>query len=118
MREIKFRAWDNNRHGYCYFDLFHCWGGLVKGTGIPYLDIRENITEQFTGLRDKNGREIYEGDKVAVFRNGNRTHEIITVEWHDNGYHLPRYISLSMDAYDDMDYEVIGNIHENPEVLK
>ena len=126
MREIKFRAWDKK----CI---------EVYGTGMSYgeheyfddmLAFRFNhfesdnpseiIYEQFTGLRDKNGKEIYEGDIVRW--DINQSHPIGIVDYIDSygGYDLK-------NIYDDYhvcndwgrgEYEVVGNIHENPELLK
>ena len=134
MREIKFRAWDKK----CI---------EVYGTGMSYgeheyfddmLAFRFNhfesdnpseiIYEQFTGLCDKNGREVYEGDICNVLSpDGLNTHSVVVFV--DGCFEL-HFISpvVIRGAYNDRDYlkchtvnhavEVIGNIHENSEPLK
>ena len=80
------------------------------------------IFEQYTGLKDKNGKEIYEGDIVFFFTehfdkatggfDGEDEHNA-TVEWFDNGFAF-----MDKAPYDpNIECEVIGNIHENPELL-
>ena len=81
------------------------------------------IVEQYTGLKDKNGKEIYEGDIVFFFTehfdkatggfDGEDEHNA-TVEWFDNGFAF-----IDKIPYDpNIECEVIGNIHENPELLE
>lgn len=124
MREIKFRAKRQDRDEWVYGDLTHvqkiCKVEDVERTGkrsmpavrVGNYDVDEQTIGQYTGLKDKNGREIYEGD---VLRLDNYT---IKVEWLNGGFcdchsniNIPlRYFSLNH-------YEVIGNIHDNPELL-
>lgn len=61
-REIKFRAYSNEHNRYCDFvtlDENGRWIGWIKSSGI-YLTTADSILEQYTGLKDKNGKEIYE----------------------------------------------------------
>ena len=114
-REIKFRAWDKKRNIMIGEDYPYNWddkkeefwgdSNEIKLTSIQY--IHNCILMQYTGLKDKNGKEIYEGDIV----NGELVEFLYNFgEW-DNcfGYYLPEKES---------DREIIGNVFENPELIK
>lgn len=112
MREIKFRVWDGEdmiSPDYIARDGVAHW----KENSIP---TSSNDLMQYTGLKDKNGVEIYEGDIIRHhYWSGNYTNR--AVEWFDS--------RASDDAGTDMvgfqDFggeEIIGNIHENPELLE
>lgn len=111
MRTIKFRAFDK--------DTKQMWDGdfsLFEALG-------DNIElMQFTGLLDKNGKEIYEGDIItceAVQREANdviKKDEKILVEYKD-GYFYPFGYNCGWRSSVG-DIEVIGNIYENHELLK
>ena len=108
MREIKFRAWtDRNRYieNYCYLDKNNHFFGedLTNGPIVKILAV-----EQFTGLHDCDGKEIYEGDIVTI-----KNSDIIrTVKYKNNGF-----VMASEQAENDCWYysefvKIIGNIHE------
>lgn len=112
MREIKFRAWDEEFKEVLYFTLNEILQPEVKPSFM-----RNNVIEQFTGLHDKNGKEIYEGDIIL----NPLYEEPYVVEYAEN---LAGYVGWGDDRIcgcyliTDEDIEVIGNIHENPELRK
>jgi hypothetical protein len=124
MREIRFRAWDKQRKEYLSGgEVFLAIQPGKHPRNIVYLDnikdpdmFKDRFDlEQFTGLRDKGGREIYEGD-IAKDPDG-KTH---VVKWQCYSAAWEFYgklgSSLFVMRYPDM-FEIIGNVHDNPELL-
>jgi len=110
-RDIKFRAWD----GVTMLNNV----GVLPGIRYVHNDttswlLSNNFLMQYTGLKDKNGVEIYEGD-MCHFKNrydGEYTNAIV---YYKNGFYLDDGLHGIWDAED---CGVIGNIYENPELLK
>jgi uncharacterized phage protein (TIGR01671 family) len=124
-RELKFRAWVVNQYG-----DWMAQQGVHEEIDTPakFLALYGNsILMQYTGLKDKNGKEIYEGD-ICIYH-GLEEHRVVVV-WDTIGFafedtatkHLmewPRYDGRIMSGYYDRGrFEVIGNVHENPELLE
>ncbi len=119
MREIKFRAWDKHWKikKMLFFVLFGTDEGCVEATDITNAEIM-----QFTGLLDKNGKEIYEGD-VIQWENYPRLAVIEYEEDYAGFFAVTAPIageqeSCKIDHASDRDIEVIGNIYENSKLLK
>jgi len=72
---------------------------------------------QLTGLKDKNGKEIYEGDVLELFP-GSGGSVIKQVSWVDGHFSLKPATFHMFGEDESRHYEIIGNIHENPELLK
>ena len=102
MRELKFRVWDGEK-------MIYQENGVMFF--FPYKGAGEVM--QYTGLKDKNVKEIYEGD-VVINGSGHISEEPFVVEWeycHDDG---AGYLNL---MYAPECVEVIGNIYENPDLI-
>jgi uncharacterized phage protein (TIGR01671 family) len=127
MREIKFRAWDKERNRMLEFGLFDLDCGQWD-TEIG--SINDFPIMQYTGLKDKKGKEIYEGDIIKIdYEDCWDTEEKGKVEevgrLSVDGCFPFNYTSKSDDPgdtdihpYHRETAEVIGNIYENPELLK
>lgn len=125
MRELKFRAWDKSvEHLYevqTLIDGGDAIGRYVLNGEMCYIHLcaDEIIVEQYTGLKDKNGKEIYDGDIVGFKWRTKRLY-VVTYRKYDASFILENdeweeTIHLSLDKDD---FEVFGNIHENPELLE
>ena len=125
MREFKFRAWDRKRK--LMFDSnndnFHIAKHYSDGSFHGYVSTdkkgeqREVELMQFTGLKDKNGKEIYEGDMLH-WKTVNDDYKFV-VEYgglDDMGQGMGIGFNVHESSVDIL--EVIGNIYENPELLK
>lgn len=131
-REIKFRAW-NPKFNKMEYDVWptskNTVGHWIKMYGRDEWQFSDNgqtkvIIEQFTGLKDKNGegKEVYKGDLL-----GSRYFSaVLIVDQMTEGSYCGQWIAKAQDGgYQDLfeaitadGYEIIGNIHQNPELLK
>jgi len=123
MREIKFRGLTPDGiwvYGFLYQDET---GAYIKdgaknkrfGTGV---DVERESIGQYTGLKDKNGKEIYEGDVVSAIDFEKCNYQI---KFDDGCFYFNnqfRAHQLDYPIIQNFRLEVIGNIYENPELLK
>lgn len=131
MKGLRFRVWDIERE--CYLDETELVGITPDGKYILYIEEEEiskleiegdYILEQYTGLKDRNGKEIYEGDILGdMWRDG-------YIAWCDKCKQLQYHILTHecMACLGDVQWyelvndngklEVVGNVHENPDLLE
>lgn len=116
MREIKLRAWDEELERMFYSTTEQFDDSL--SFRFKHFEVDDPVYMQYTGLRDKKGREIYEGDIVKVAWRCDS--DIGTVKYIRNGFlvsdmkrHAPSPLGKISETY-----EIIGNIYENPELLE
>lgn len=125
MRELKFRVWSEKQKTYDYKHPYNTLGNFyINQNGCLFSDygnavtpeIRQSdfVVEQYTGLKDKNGKEMFEGDIVRRCEEGGFNDIVGVIEWSEksarfwvNHYYYPN----------GKNWVVIGNIHENPELL-
>jgi len=135
-RNIKFRAWDS-REEEMYNEekfLMSMDGEILDPSTFPFTVRKDCILLQYTGLKDKNGKEIYEGDILGNIKLQEDKMPIeipkrIMVFWFNresqywvrdcNLQENPDfdYFSYDITIIDGFDYEVIGNIFENPDLI-
>ena len=128
-REIKFRAWDKET-GKMHYQInkprtdenindeliiqFDCTGYSAR-TKNKYIG--SDCLMQYTGLKDKNGKEIFEGD--VVFSESNQYYKQDEIVWdcYDMGWDIGKKDSWKLRSPMSSKTEIIGNIYENPELM-
>ena len=131
MREILFRgkSVDNGEWFFGHFvhqygaDMIYLPDGTDREYGFDYYHINPDTVGQYTGLTDKNGKKIFEGDIVAGAVHWLERTKNGVVAFEDGSFGLIWYRG-EVEQFNpftsmcNVEYEVIGNIHDNPELLK
>lgn len=134
MRDIKFRVWDKEtKHMHICGEDVHDTITFEDETNKAYYynlqngcgSLREDsdyILMQYTGLKDKNGKEIYEGDIIKICAEGLGGEAIgkTVYDEYDLAFVLKNEVEELSEClwYAEQQLEVIGNIYDNPELLR
>lgn len=126
MRIIKFRVWNDLLKNYLPDDsvcilpngdiVLYNLAAMITAYRRPSDMLEgENIIEQFTGLKDKNGVNIYEGD-ILIDDTGEPI-EYWVVKFADGGF-VGECAGVAEPLFELANLEIVGNIHENPELVE
>jgi len=112
MREIKFKCWDKEKNKMSFWENIYqtndFWDDAHYPETLPVM--------QYTGLKDNNGKEIFEGD-IIKHENG----QISVVEWSDGDWGWWMKSIKNWDpktGFDSSKDKIIGNIYEDKEIIK
>lgn len=118
MREIKFRVWSKHTKKMFYEGFYISQNGdLFQNDSLDYKNKDSFEVMQYTGLKDKNGKDIYERDILKVTTVRGDTRWQMEVDFENGCFALKEGPELWKLKYDYPNHEVIGNIYENPELL-
>lgn len=112
MREIKFRVWGKDNDGkkrmFDTFDFYDTDCGPIA---------KDSVLMQYTGYKDKNGKEIYEGDILRCHFDDVMKPVNMMVRWEGVGWEpFNSYSDIFLNGYKPSEHLVIGNIYQNPEI--
>lgn len=125
MREIKFRAWHIKRKKY-YYNIERVLiekqnGGMQENNFGAWLEMEKQgkvVIEPYTNINDKNGNKIYNGDVLRIGVKGLLIYEVI---WYLDGFSIKNdkeSLHKNLRHFNPNIVEIIGNIHENGDLLK
>lgn len=138
MREIKFRAWDDDDNKMYYFDLRDYMQTREDGQEELCTSHASPTLMQFTGVKDKNGKEVYEGDIIQLIDDAGDTIRT-EVKWGNHRRQMgtgvivdiPGFAFIKPDGaasfpivnnyqgkHDTEIFEIVGNIYEHPQLVK
>jgi uncharacterized phage protein (TIGR01671 family) len=135
MREIRFRSWDKIRKEMLYsdtqkdFDKMLIHWDFINGWSATrakdrfVLSNANAVLMQYTGLKDKNGKEIYEGDIILYSGNDSCGKKVnptkLEIKWNEKGcWNIGDIWGYTGEGFYDLyTAEIIGNLYENPELL-
>ena len=121
MREIKFRGWNGKNKKWIYGYYFVNRGehfispDEVVNPLVSYEDflVDKDSVGQYTGVKDKNGKEVYDGDIVS----SGATTGVVMYDCEQAGFVVQKEKTIELRFYSLLGIEVIGNVHDNPELL-
>ena len=121
-RELKFRAWDKKDgemlevHELYFVENSNKFGKGILDEHNDFHPLNEIDLMQFTGLLDKNGKEIYESGVLKIYYEGNQRSYLKKVKWLNDPINKGRWDALDNCVFTSC--EVVGNIfYENPELI-
>ena len=119
MREIKFRAWDKINKDMFNVESINFQERRVYRDVVSYREFNNVELMQYTGLKDKNNKEIYEGD-ILFESFGERYYKVV---FENGGFRAEFKGDFDEHSFDLIDVvaqgcEIVGNIYENPELME
>ena len=128
MREILFRGKFSEKSRWSYGDLYTDHGKVYIATRDTMHGVRvheeviPDTVGQFTGLMDKHGRKIFEGDIVVLTLPAAKMHWRAVCKFHSGAFGLVwHHMGGRWQAFTGIcnaEYEIIGNVHDNPELME
>ncbi len=126
MREILFRGksqadgeWVYGYYSPARLPIVGEIGHFINEDGYRAIEVIPETVGQFTGLTDKNGTKIFEGD---IVKSNLENQSLMSIEWLEDSSQFATVWNnggcvMTFDYIEPTDIEVIGNIHDNPELL-
>jgi len=131
MREARFKIWDKKRKKWVHKTPVNLLGETIllgefmrrpDGTHVRLEELNDMEIIQYTGLKDKNKKEIYEGDVVILYNWDEDCWDVLrTVEFSEGSFmvtDIDNSGTCSIQMVELSECRIIGNIYENPELLK